>query len=325
MNYWKEKIIIGNKTYSRFLGGPLDGYTDSPWRRLVRQFSPENMLYSEMRHISCIANESGALKALNFEQMERPLNFQITVNELRIDCIEAVVERIEAKGVDAIDINIACPARNVVKSQSGSALMVDIDFLEKVLRRIKVVASVPVTVKMRAGFKEKNALDVVRLVENCGIAAIAIHPRLQSAKFSGEPDYSLVAEIKQAISIPLLYSGGIHTFEDAQSVYERTGVDGFLIGRGMFGQPWKLAELQALSEGKEYNISLEQQLEVAIQHLHFVVDYYGQDGLYAFRKHLASYVSGFENASRVRERLIRLDSKEVLEKELRACVGMKRD
>jgi tRNA-dihydrouridine synthase B len=324
MSYWKEKLIINDVSYPRFLGGPLDGYTDSPWRRLVRQFSPDNLLYTEMRHVSCVAHERGAQKALNFEQGERPLNFQITINTLTVDYIEQVVAAIEARGVDAIDVNIACPARNVVGSQSGSALMSDIIFLERMLVRLKAATSLPVTVKMRAGFKKKNAVDVVRVVEQCGISAVAVHPRLQSARFSGEPDYELVAEVKKSVAIPVLYSGGIHTFDDACMVYERTGVDGFLIGRGMFGCPWKLALLKACSEGKDFSLSQEQQLDVAIRHLDLSLQYYGDDGLYAFRKHLASYIGGFAHAARIREQLMRIEDPQILKKELRDSIGIKR-
>src|SRR5579859_1771611 len=116
MNYWQEKIKIGSLSFPRFIGGPLDGITDSPFRILVRKFSKDELLYTEMRHCGSIANPTGARLALNFSELERPLSFQVATNSL--DFIDAACERILAKGVDIVDLNIGCPARNVINSGS---------------------------------------------------------------------------------------------------------------------------------------------------------------------------------------------------------------
>ncbi len=307
MNYWNEKLHIGNLSYSRFISGPLDGYTDSPFRRLVRLFSPQSLLYGEMRHVASVVHSRGR-KALIFEKTELPLQFQITTNSL--DYVAEAVELILQTGVAGIDLNIACPARNVVKSCSGSALMAQPELLKQVLTLLRSLVSIPLTVKMRAGFKEKNALDVVKLIADCGIDALAIHPRLQTEKFCGEPDYNLVAQVKKSVTIPVLYSGGIHTFDDAKQVYEKTGVDGFLIGRGMCGKPWKLNELDACAHGELYMISKEQIVDVAIAHLDYLIQYYQGEGLYNFRKHIPFYISNFEGASALRQTLITSESVE---------------
>ena len=121
MGYWQEKIKIGNLSLPRFMGGPLDGITDSPFRQLVRNYSIEELLYGEMRHIGCIANNKGRIKALCFEQCERPLNYQVSANKL--DFIEQACERILEARVDSIDLNIGCPAKNVIRSGSGSSTL----------------------------------------------------------------------------------------------------------------------------------------------------------------------------------------------------------
>jgi len=306
MNYWKEKVKIGSREYPRFIGGPLDGYTDSPFRRLVRDFSQENLLYTQMRHVSTIAHPSAVVRELAFVACERPLQFQVTTNT--VQGIAEAVERIVATGVDGIDLNIACPAKNVVKSKSGSAVMADMKLLEQILQTLRAASPIPVSVKMRAGFKEKNAYDIARLVQDCGIDALAIHPRLQTQKFSGALDYGLVRTIKSSITIPVLYSGGVHTFVDAQLVYEQTGVDGFLIGRAMCGAPWKLAELGAHALGDRYEITPAQRAQSAVKHLSFLCEYYGSHGLYQFRKHIPFYIAGLDGASVARKKLLVLQS-----------------
>jgi len=228
MDYWNSKIKIGNLSFPRFIGGPLDGITDSPFRQLVRDFSHDELLYTEMRHVACVAHDKAGVRALKFEQFERPLNYQISVN--KVDFVEQACEKILQAGVDVVDLNIGCPARNVVGSGSGSALMADLPRLEKILTLLRKNISIPFTVKIRAGFKEKNAVDVAKLIQDCGADALAIHPRLQSQKFEGRPDYALAAQVKQAVHIPVIISGGVVNWKTAQMVYEQTGVDGFLIG-----------------------------------------------------------------------------------------------
>ena len=248
------------------------------------------------------------------------MQFQITANGLQ--GIETAIQRIQAVGVDGIDLNIACPAKNVVKSCSGAAVMANMPLLEQILRVLRATVAVPLTIKMRAGFKAKNALDVVLLAQDCGVDAIAIHPRLQTQKFSGGLDYDLVCDIKKIVTIPILYSGGITNFVDAQMVYERTGVDGFLIGRALCGTPWKLAELEHHAMGTLYTITPEQRLNAAADHLKFLVEYYGPRGVYHFRKHLSGYIAGFEGAASARKQLMTVQSAHEVLKGLQLFLGV---
>jgi tRNA-dihydrouridine synthase B len=300
-NYWNSPVTIGNLTFPRFMSGPLDGITDSPFRKLVRKFSTSELLYTEMRHIRCIANKRGAELALNFEQMERPLNFQIAANSL--ECIPQAIEKILEKGVDCVDINVGCPAKNVVRSGGGSSLMADPKRLEEILKELRKHLPIPFTVKIRAGFKQANAIDIAKLVQDCGADALAIHPRLQTQRFAGRPDYALAAEVKKNISIPLLLSGNVVNFKTAQLAYNQTGVDGFLIGRGMWAKPWKLKEMLMHSQGKDFIITPGEVLACALEHLDLMIVYYGPHGLYCFRKHLPFYLKGFMGASEVRQKL----------------------
>lgn len=306
MSYWTDKVTIGSYQFPRFIGGPLDGITDSPFRKLIREFSQQECLYTEMRHVGCVAHESGGKRSLNFDQLERPLNFQIAANSEKF--IKEACAKIEAQGVDLIDLNIGCPARNVVNSGSGSALMADLPRLRSILETLRQSTSVPFTVKIRAGFKCKNAIDVALLIQDCGAAAIAIHPRLQTEYFLGRPDYALAGQVKKAVSIPVLLSGGIINWSTAKMAYEQTGVDGFLIGRGLWAKPWKLKELQLHAQGESFIVDKTMVITYALKHLDGLLTYYGAKGLWCFRKHLPFYLRGFEEASAVRQKLIVAES-----------------
>jgi tRNA-dihydrouridine synthase B len=321
MSFWHEKITIKNLSFPRFIGGPLDGITDSPFRKLVREFSKDELLYSEMRHVGCVANEKGGVKALEFEQMERPLNFQFAAN--KIDFIERAVVKVLDRGVDMIDLNIGCPANNVIGSGSGSALMADLPRLTLIVKEFRRVipAHMPFTVKIRAGFKCKNALEVAQLLQDCGADALAIHPRLQTQKFEGRPDYELVAEVKKALSIPVIVSGGIVNWATARMVYEQTGVDGFLIGRGIWAKPWKLQELRAHSQGEPYLVTMPLVIEYALKHLDFMLAYYGAHGLFVFRKHIPFYIRGLPDASLMRQKLVTSTSVDQVRETFSSMIG----
>ncbi len=319
MSYWQEKLKIGNLSFPRFIGGPLDGITDSPFRQLVRDFSKDELLYTEMRHVGCIASPRGGQKALKFAQVERPLNYQVAAN--KVDLIDQACEKIIEAGVDCVDLNVGCPARNVIGSGSGSALMADLPRLKAILDRFRTNLSIPFTVKIRSGFKEENALEVAKLVQDCGADALAIHPRLQTQRFDGRPDYTIAARVKQAIDIPLIISGGVVNFKTAKMVYEQTGVDGFLIGRGIWARPWKLKEMHEHSLGNEFRIDNAILLKCAIKHLEIMIDYYGPHGLHVFRKHMPFYIKGQPSAGALRKQLMVSNSVEEVKKGLNDFLG----
>lgn len=316
MSYWQEKVKIGNYTYPRFIGGPLDGITDSPFRTLIRHFSQEELLFTEMRHVSCIAHDKSGLRALHFAQDERPLNYQIAASSEKD--IDLACEKIITKGVDLVDLNVGCPAKNVIKSGSGSALMADLPRLKIVLDRIRTKLSVPFTVKIRAGFKQKNALDVAKLIEDCGAVAITIHPRLRDEMFAGRPDYALAAAVKKSVSIPVLLSGNVINWPTAKMAYEQTGVDGFLIGRGLWSKPWKLHELKMHAQGMPFAVDKKTVFHYALLHLALLEQYYGQKGFYCFRKHLPFYLRGIPDATSVRNNLVISNSSSYVKEQLEA-------
>ncbi len=308
MTYWKTKFKIGLLEVPRFIGGPLDGVTDAPFRQLVRQFSKDALLYGEMRHVSCIALNKGRVSPLDFSQLERPLTYQVSAHS--VDFIASACEKIMAAGVDCLDLNAGCPARNVINSGCGSALMNDLPRFKSIVQLFRQSLTIPFTVKIRAGFKVQNAVDVARMLQDCGVDALAIHPRLQTQQFMGQPDYALAAEVKKVISIPVMLSGGIVNEATAKRAYDMTGVDGYLIGRGMWSKPWKLKELEEHAAGRPFVISSDEIHRCALEHFESMIAYYGQSGLYMFRKHLPFYLKGKPGASDIRAVLARTESVE---------------
>lgn len=321
MDYFKQQLTIKNIEYPRFIGGPLDGITDSPFRKLVRQYSAQELLYTEMRHVRSIVTPKGGALALDFAQFERPLNFQVAANST--ESVAQACEKILAVGVDMIDLNIGCPARNVVSSGGGSSLMAQPELLKSILLEFRrsIPEHIPFTLKIRAGFKVINAVDIAKLAQDCGVDALAIHPRLQTQMFAGQPNYKVAAEVKQAVQIPVLFSGNVVNYKTAKMTYELTGVDGFLIGRGMWAKPWKLEEMKRHALGNEYVIDGKMMLQAALLHLQLMIAQYGMHGLFRFRKNLPFYIKGHPCASALRERLVRSESREDIEKGLYEFLG----
>ena len=214
-SFWSEKIKTGSLETSRFMAAPLDGITDSPLRQLIRDFSPNELMFTEMRHVACVSNEKEA-RSLKFTQPEQPLAFQFSAN--RLDFIEDAVEKVIAKGFVSINLNSGCPAPCVTRSGSGSALMANLPQLKLLLNHFtKAIAGrVPFTLKIRAGYKQKNAVEVAQLAQDNGVESIMIHPRTQPEGFTSRLDYDIVAAVKKTVSIPVIFSGNLNKFELVQ-------------------------------------------------------------------------------------------------------------
>lgn len=289
MSYWNESVVIRSRSYPRFIGAPLDGVTNVPFRKTVRIFSPDVLLYTEICHADTVV--FGKKEAWAPDPSDVPINFQIAASDETF--IVQACERVLELGVSMIDINIGCPAGSVVRDGmgAGSALMGDITRLRRVVSLFRAHVPCALTVKMRAGFKTNVARDVVVMLEDLGVDALCVHPRLQTQKFSGQPDYALLAEIKKLVSIPVFVSGGITNVEIARSVYEDTGVDGFLIGRALMGRPWLLQQCIEESQGRSFVVTHDIIRKALVSHLDYSVNWFGPSrGLGIFKKHLKVYL-----------------------------------
>ena len=321
--FWEEQITVGNLSFPRFMIAPMDGFTDSPFRRMVRKFSPDTLLWGEICHVSATAHMKSC-KRLDYESIEKPLCYQISAN--RLDDIQEAIDKIVDSGFDMLNLNAGCPAKNVVKSGSGSALMEDIPRMVKILESVQksLAGRIPMTIKMRAGFKVKNAVEVATAAIDCGIKMIVIHPRLQPDKHTGDCDYDVVREIKNKFKVPVIFSGSICSFNDAQRVYELTGVDGFMIGQAMIGAPWKLREMMDEAAGKDFVApSFKDQLNFVLEHLELNNNFYGAFGFQCFKAQLPNYIGGVDRAKHMRTELLRSQSYEEMRSRLESILEEK--
>jgi len=315
--FWQETITIGKHSYPRFMAAPLDGVTDSPLRRLIREFSPnEQLLFTEMRHVACVVHEKDN-KSLRYEPIEQPLCYQVSAN--KTDFIDEAVEKIVAAGFIMLNLNLGCPARCVTRSGGGSALMANIPLLRQIMAKLQraTEGKIPLTVKLRAGFKEKNAYEVAQVVQEYGVAAIAIHPRTAPERFTSRLDFDLVRRVKEVSTVPIIFSGNVNNFSRAKKTYELTGVDGFMIGRALWGAPWKIHEITEEAAGRNFSLSMAKTIRYALKHLSINFDFYGyRVGMNMFKKQLAQYVRGINNAAHHRRELLLLQSGDEMREKL---------
>jgi tRNA-dihydrouridine synthase B len=308
-SFWHESIAFGSLKVPRVMAAPLDGVTDSPLRQLIRRFSTTELLYTEMRHIACVAN-SRVPTLFSYQACEQPLAYQISANNTR--WIEEAVEAIVSHGFVMLNLNMGCPAPQVIRSGSGSALMNNIPLYKEIVTSIQktIDGRIPFTIKIRAGFKHTNAVEIAQIAQDLGVEGLIIHPRLQNGGFTSPLDYDTTAAVKKAVSIPVIFSGNINNYQRMVKVHERTGVDGFMIGRALWGCPWKMHEIMEEAAGRKFVIPIVEMVRLARMHLDLNLALYGPRGVNPFKKQLPQYIRGVDGASQIRSHLVRLQTAE---------------
>ncbi|MSO97371.1 MAG: tRNA dihydrouridine synthase DusB [Rhodospirillaceae bacterium] len=282
---------------------PMSGVTDLPFRTQVRQFGC-GLVYSEM-----IA--SGQMVRANAETLKMSTSCA-EEGEMAVQlagCDPAVMAEAarmnEARGAALIDINMGCPAKKVVGGMAGSALMRDEDNALRIIEAVVKAVRIPVTLKMRMGWDHANlnAPSIARKAEAAGIQLITIHGRTREQLYSGKADWAFIAEVKQAVRIPLIANGDVVSVEDAADILRVSGADGVMIGRGVFGRPWFPAQVQQfLAEGiRAADPTVNRKREIVLAHYDALLSHYGEyKGLRIARKHLAWYAAGQYGANMFR-------------------------
>lgn len=275
---------------------PLAGYTDLPFRSVVKKFGAD-LTVSEMLSSNALAhNSKKTFHMLEKSPNEDPYSVQIAGSSVEI--VKQAVEVLnEQDGIDIIDLNCGCPVPKVVGHGSGSSLLLDLPLMGSIIRTIKDTSNKNMTsVKIRLGFEKKNHLDIAKMVEDSGADFLAVHGRTRAGKFTAEVDYDAIAEIKKSISIPVIANGDIDSYEKAQWVLEHTGCDGVMIGRGAVGAPWIFHQLKTGQIEIDKNIKHE----IIMEHFDKMIQFYGPHGVAMFRKHTHTYSKGYKGASKLR-------------------------
>jgi len=223
---------------------PMAGLTDTVFRHLIREQGGCGLLMTEFTSADGLARAHDRTRRyLYFSEDERPIAAQLFGADP--ETLATAAADVEAMGFDQVDLNLGCPAKKVVKC-GGSGLLRDLPLLEKILRRVRAAVRIPFTLKMRAGWDEKNIVvrELGRLSEDCGVEAIALHGRTREQAYSGQADWSLIAELKQTVRIPVTGNGDINRPEDAERMFLETGCDAVMIGRAAASNPWIFRQMQ---------------------------------------------------------------------------------
>ncbi len=285
--------------YGDLILAPMDGYSDLPFRSLCRELGSA-MSYTEFVNVDELRGKKGgsrkAKNKLRYTEAERPVSYQIYGHD--IDRLIETGVRLEGQGrPDIIDINMGCYVKKISERGAGAGM---IRFPERIARLISTLSNdleIPVTAKIRIGWDEDmlNYMDTVRVLEDSGASLIAVHGRTRAQGYKGLADWDAIAEIKQAVSVPVLGNGDVTTVADIERVKAHTGVDGVMIGRGAIGNPW------IFSRKDREDVSFEEKVTMMRKHLALNLDFYGErGGLILFRKHVAKYIQGSKSEPSLR-------------------------
>lgn len=292
---------------------PMAGITDLPFRLICRRLGC-GMTVSEMVSAKGLLYKNvKTTEMLRIDDGERPTAIQL-FGSVPEELAEAA-RMVEASGADMIDFNMGCPVPKIVNNGEGSALMKQPQLAYDILAAMVKAVKIPVTVKFRAGWDDsnRNAVEIAKAVEAAGVSAVAVHGRTRQQFYEGKADWGIIAEVKQAVKVPVFGNGDIFTVEDGLRMLAETGVDGLMIGRGADGNPWIFRELAAVLRGEERPAapSLQERLAQAAEHLDMLIDYKGEHiSVKEMRRHISAYLKGLPHAAEFRGRFHKVDTRE---------------
>ena len=298
---------------------PMAGITDLPFRLVCEKYNPGLVCTEMVSAKALFYGDEKTKKLLNIEGEKRPIAVQIFGSD--VESMKFAAEYV-SEFADIVDINMGCPAQKIVKNGDGSKLLLNLNLAGEIISQVVKASKVPVTVKFRKGWDDENivACEMAKVAEDSGASAITIHGRTREEFYSGVADWDIIKQVKNAVKIPVIGNGDIKSPEDALNFFEKTGVDGIMIGRAAIGRPWIFKQIEDYLNAGVYDKefpSNEQKLNIMLEHLELEIREKGEDtGVKEMRKHFTYYVKNLKDASTIRQRLNRLNSY----KDVRDCL-----
>ena len=290
---------------------PLAGIADSPFRIMAKRFGAA-LVYTEMVSVEgVLRGNPGTLKLLHFTPGERPIGVQIFgADPQRMASACQLMRKLKP---DLIDLNCGCPVRKVVSKNGGAALLKDLKLLRKIVSSLVSQAEVPVTVKIRSGWDRDSlvAVEVASIAQECGAAAITVHPRTQKDGFGNRADWGIIGQVKREVRIPVIGSGDVFSPQDAQEMLHSTGCDGVMIGRWSLGNPWVFRRTNHYLEHGELlpEPTIQERIAICLEHAELTVGEHGEpSGVKRMRKHMVWYTTGMPNSRELRQKLFTLET-----------------
>ncbi len=318
------KLQIGNVTLSnQVVLAPMAGVCDLPFRLLCRE-QGAGLVCMEMVSAKAIYYHNKNTELLmQTDPGEHPVSLQLFGSDPKI--MSEMAKQIEERPFDILDVNMGCPVPKVVNNGEGSALMKNPALVREIVTAMAKAGKKPLTVKIRMGFDGEhiNAVEIAKIIEDSGAAAVAVHGRTRQQYYSGEADWEIIRKVKEAVSIPVIGNGDVDSPQKAKRMLEETGCDGVMVGRAARGNPWLLGRIARYLEDGELleNPSPEEVKTMILRHARMQLEYKGEyTGMREMRKHVAWYTAGYPRSSKLRQAVNGLESLNQLEELLEGWI-----
>lgn len=313
-----KKLKIGNvELKNNILLAPMAGVTDLSFRKICKKYGKPGLVCTEMiSSKGLFYNDKKTEQFLVLNEEKRPVAIQIFGSDAEV--MGQAAKRVEPYA-DIIDINMGCPAPKVVKNGDGSKLLLNLDLIHDIVEAVVKNTRKPVSVKIRKGWNDENvvAVEAAKIIEKAGASLITVHGRTREQYYSGQVDLQIIKQVKEAVKIPVIGNGDVKNVQDAINMFKVTNVDGIMIGRGILGEPWKIADIiQEIETGtKPIPKAPKEKFKIIKEHIELAVQEKGEYvGIREMRKHICWYLKNLKDSSKVRQIVNQLESKkEVLE------------